>query len=78
MAGNHHPQAPTPTTLPENDQSHLCGYYFDQRNESSVVHVPSAQDDFWFQSQVRSRSAVDIGPICLICHIPFSRLVAPF
>ncbi|CAK46794.1 hypothetical protein M747DRAFT_318522 [Aspergillus niger ATCC 13496] len=56
MAGNHHPQAPTPTTLPENDQSHLCGYYFDQRNESSVVHVPSAQDDFWFQSQPLSGS----------------------
>ncbi|GLA38849.1 hypothetical protein AnigIFM63309_006166 [Aspergillus niger] len=56
MAGNHHPQAPTPTPLPENDQSHLCGYYFDQRNESSVVHVPSAQDDFWFQSQPLSGS----------------------
>ncbi|GLA09355.1 hypothetical protein AnigIFM60653_011434 [Aspergillus niger] len=56
MADNHHPQAPSLTPLPENDQSHLCGYYYDQRHEPAVVQAPSAQDGFWFQSQPLSGS----------------------
>ncbi|GLA14586.1 hypothetical protein AnigIFM62618_001023 [Aspergillus niger] len=56
MAGNPHPQAPNPTPLPENGQSHLCGYYYDQIHEPAVVQAPSAQDGFWFQSQPLSGS----------------------